>query len=145
MAQQAELSFHHTTATPHREASLDPHIQYGSCSNTRSSRAGFAQSQTRCSLFLLPIPHHPSLGIDQAASDSSIHDPSLSDLGMRQCARLKAHLKTELPAEMVENIGLILVSPMRRTIQTALWSMDWLLQKGVPIQASAGWQGKQTT
>jgi phosphohistidine phosphatase SixA len=46
---------------------------------------------------------------------------------------------------MVENIGLILVSPMRRTIQTALWSMDWLLQKGVPIQASAGWQGKQTT
>ncbi|CAH0050560.1 unnamed protein product [Clonostachys solani] len=78
--------------------------------------------------------------IHNLKQDSSIHDPSLSDLGILQCARLEAHLKTELPAEMVENIGLILVSPMRRTIQTALRSMDWLLHKGVPIQASAGWQ-----
>lgn len=30
---------------------------------------------------------------------------------------------------------------MRRTIQTALRSLDWLIEKGVPIQAHAGWQG----
>nr|XP_036584908.1 phosphoglycerate mutase [Colletotrichum truncatum]KAF6794676.1 phosphoglycerate mutase [Colletotrichum truncatum] len=29
---------------------------------------------------------------------------------------------------------------MRRTIQTALLSLDWLIEKGVPIQADARWQ-----
>ncbi len=40
-------------------------------------------------------------------------------------------------------VGLILVSPMRRTIETALRSLDFLLERGVPIQAHAGWQGER--
>ncbi|KAJ0295437.1 hypothetical protein COL516b_012589 [Colletotrichum fioriniae] len=40
-----------------------------------------------------------------------------------------------------ETDAIIIVSPMRRTIQTALLSLDWLIKKGVPIQADARWQG----
>lgn len=43
---------------------------------------------------------------------------------------------------LAQEAGLIVVSPMRRTIQTALRSVDWLLEKGIPIQADASWQGK---
>ncbi|KAL2753969.1 hypothetical protein ACRALDRAFT_1081205 [Sodiomyces alcalophilus JCM 7366] len=34
----------------------------------------------------------------------------------------------------------IIVSPMRRTIQTALLSLDWLFERGTPMQADARWQ-----
>ena len=37
-------------------------------------------------------------------------------------------------------MGLIVVSPMRRTMQTAILSVDWLMDKGVPVQANALWQ-----
>ena len=47
-------------------------------------------------------------------------------------ARLPGKLEPEL----------ILVSPMKRTLQTAVLSLDWLLEKGVPAQAHAGWQGE---
>jgi hypothetical protein len=68
-------------------------------------------------------------------------DPELSQLGQEQCVGLRENLMNKLPVELRDNIGLIIVSPMRRTIETALRSMDWLLEKGVPIQAHAGWQG----
>ena len=32
---------------------------------------------------------------------------------------------------------------MRRTIQTALGCLDWLIDKGVKIEADADWQGKK--
>jgi len=35
----------------------------------------------------------------------------------------------------------ILVSPMIRTLQTAGLALDWVTEKGVPVQAHAGWQG----
>lgn len=34
---------------------------------------------------------------------------------------------------------------MRRTIQTALRSVDWLLDKGVKLEADADWQGIRST
>lgn len=43
---------------------------------------------------------------------------------------------------LAQNAGLVITSPMRRTIQTALGSVDWLLAKGVRLQAAADWQGK---
>jgi broad specificity phosphatase PhoE len=73
--------------------------------------------------------------------DSSLPDPELSQLGQEQCVGLRENLTNKLPVELRDNIELIIVSPMRRTIETALRSMDWLLEKGVPIQAHAGWQG----
>jgi hypothetical protein len=35
----------------------------------------------------------------------------------------------------------IIVSPMRRTIQTALIALDWLIDDGVPVEPDARWQG----
>jgi len=42
---------------------------------------------------------------------------------------------------LVQQAELIITSPMRRTIQTALASVDWLIKKGVKIEADADWQG----
>lgn len=63
-------------------------------------------------------------------------------MGYEQCGKLRDHLRTKLPADL--EVGLIVVSPMRRTVQTALRSLDWLIKKGIPIQAHAGWQGEST-
>jgi hypothetical protein len=38
-------------------------------------------------------------------------------------------------------VGLIIVSPMKRTIETALLAFGELVERGVPIVAHAGWQG----
>lgn len=42
---------------------------------------------------------------------------------------------------LAQQAELIITSPMRRTIQTALDTIDWLIEKGVKIQADALWQG----
>ncbi len=42
---------------------------------------------------------------------------------------------------LAQQAELIVTSPMRRTIQTALGTVDWLIGKGVKIQADAHWQG----
>ncbi|GKT60822.1 phosphoglycerate mutase [Colletotrichum tofieldiae] len=70
-------------------------------------------------------------------NDWNIHDPDLSSLGLEQCLELKEHLLQRFGNE---TDALIIVSPMRRTIQTALLSLDWLIKKGVRIQADARWQ-----
>lgn len=44
-------------------------------------------------------------------------------------------------SELAERAELIVVSPMRRTLQTALLGLDWLVKKGVPLRPDAGWQG----
>ncbi|OIW29195.1 phosphoglycerate mutase-like protein [Coniochaeta ligniaria NRRL 30616] len=64
-------------------------------------------------------------------------DPNLSGTGLKQCLELREHLKTALKDL---DVGLIVVSPMRRTIQTAILSLDWLMDAGVPVVASALWQ-----
>lgn len=57
---------------------------------------------------------------------------------MEQCGELRKNL-----AERFADVrdAAIVVSPMRRTIQTALLSLDWLLERGIPMQADARWQG----
>lgn len=47
-------------------------------------------------------------------------------------------LQEKLPAGL--DISLIICSAMRRTCETAILSLGWLIAKGVPIQAHAGWQ-----
>lgn len=39
------------------------------------------------------------------------------------------------------DVGLIIVSPMKRTIETALLAFGDLIERGIPIVAHAGWQG----
>ncbi|KAM5353666.1 hypothetical protein ACJ41O_000316 [Fusarium nematophilum] len=73
--------------------------------------------------------------------DNNLHDPPLSDLGVEQCSALRQNListfsdSTSNPSDVA-----IVVSPMRRTIQTAMLSLDWLVDRGVKIQGSADWQ-----
>lgn len=71
------------------------------------------------------------------ASDWTIHDPPLSELGERQCAELQESLKKEKIANEVE---LIVVSAMRRTLQTAQLGLAWLIERGVRVEPHAGWQ-----
>lgn len=68
-----------------------------------------------------------------------IHDPDLTEEGHEQCAHLRKSLIENPLAQQAEAI---IVSPLRRTIQTALRSVDWLIEKGVKIEADAAWQGK---
>ncbi|KAK4186797.1 histidine phosphatase superfamily [Podospora australis] len=73
--------------------------------------------------------------------DYSIADPELSALGREQCLELKANLVPKvLSQEDLPEVGLILVSAMRRTIETALLAFPELIEKGIPIVAHAGWQ-----
>ncbi|KAH7030777.1 histidine phosphatase superfamily [Microdochium trichocladiopsis] len=69
--------------------------------------------------------------------DYDIPDPDLSLLGLEQCKPLRESL---MNSPLAQQAGLVVVSPMRRTIQTALRSVDWLLDKGVKIEADADWQ-----
>lgn len=70
--------------------------------------------------------------------DYSIPDPVLSQLGLQQCVQLRDHLRQNLP--LADQAELIVVSPMRRTLQTALLGLDWLIERGVPVRLDAGWQ-----
>ncbi|KAK3682798.1 histidine phosphatase superfamily [Podospora appendiculata] len=68
----------------------------------------------------------------------TLMDPVLSDLGVSQCDDLSKSLLSKIPHEL--DVGLIVVSPMRRTIQTALLAFAPLIEKGVPVVADARWQ-----
>ncbi|KAK6064996.1 phosphoglycerate mutase [Seiridium cupressi] len=66
-----------------------------------------------------------------------LHDPDLSEMGFGQLKGLRESLMNN---PVARNAGLIITSPMRRTIQTALGSVDWLISKGIKIEADADWQ-----
>ena len=86
---------------------------------------------------LLLIRHAQAL--HNATSDWSIHDPPLSKLGEEQSKELQESLKNSQIANQVE---LIVVSPMRRTLQTASIGLEWLIKdKGIKVLTDAGWQG----
>lgn len=87
---------------------------------------------------LILIRHAQAL--HNVASDWSLRDPPLSELGEQQCAELKELLRKEDIANKVE---LIVVSAMRRTLQTARLGLGWLIEdKKVPVLVDAGWQGE---
>jgi broad specificity phosphatase PhoE len=87
---------------------------------------------------LLLIRHAQAL--HNIASEWDIHDPPLSDLGEQQCKELHQSLKNSKIGNEVE---LIVVSAMRRTLQTASIGLEWLIkEKGINVLPHAGWQGK---
>ncbi|KAI2640198.1 phosphoglycerate mutase-like protein [Xylaria nigripes] len=71
------------------------------------------------------------------AQDYSKHDPSITELGHQQCAKLRETLMADTLAQQAE---LVITSSMRRTIQTTLSAVDWLVEKGVKVVADADWQ-----
>ncbi|KAK0701202.1 histidine phosphatase superfamily [Apiosordaria backusii] len=67
---------------------------------------------------------------------------NLSVLGRAQCNSLKENLVPKITGPNAElDVGLIIVSPMRRTIETALLAFGEL---GIPMEAHAGWQENST-
>ncbi|KAI9814107.1 MAG: hypothetical protein M1832_005995 [Thelocarpon impressellum] len=69
---------------------------------------------------------------------NDIHDPPLTPQGFEQCETLRAALQ-DLP--IAQKIDLVVASPMRRTIQTALRSLGWKMEgEGVPVVLMAEWQ-----
>ncbi|CAH0051509.1 unnamed protein product [Clonostachys solani] len=70
-----------------------------------------------------------------------LHDPPVTELGVEQCALLRQSLRdrfASLPLKLGEVA--IIASPMRRTLQTAQLSLDWLVDRGIKIVANADWQ-----
>jgi broad specificity phosphatase PhoE len=84
---------------------------------------------------LVLIRHAQAL--HNVAGDWSFHDPKLSDLGEQQSRELHESLKTSKIGNEVE---LIVVSAMRRTLQTATIGLDWLIKKGIKVMPDANWQ-----
>ncbi|KAF1950694.1 phosphoglycerate mutase-like protein [Byssothecium circinans] len=85
---------------------------------------------------LLLIRHAQAL--HNVASDWSLHDPPLSELGEQQCKELEESLKN---SEIGNQVELIVVSAMRRTLQTASIGVEWLIkERGIKVLPDAGWQ-----
>jgi len=77
--------------------------------------------------------------MSDATRDYNIPDPALTELGFgTQCDVLAKHLENELP--LAQEIELIVVSPMRRTLQTSQQALGWLMKKGVPVVLRAEFQ-----
>ena len=86
---------------------------------------------------LLLIRHAQAL--HNVECDWSLHDPPLSTVGEQQCKELHASLETNQIGNEVE---LIIVSAMRRTLQTASIGLEWLIkEKGIKVLPDAAWQG----
>lgn len=85
------------------------------------------------------------LGDGQFSADlrSQMHkslDPGLTAFGRTQCEELSQHLREKLPADLSQDIGLIVCSAMKRTCETTTIGLDFLIEKGIPVKAHAGWQ-----
>lgn len=77
--------------------------------------------------------------------DYSIPDPPLTELGIKQCQALHNGLQERFQDLPDPSKMLIIVSPMRRTLQTADIGLKWLMEKGVKVVANADWQGLFTS
>jgi len=84
---------------------------------------------------LILIRHAQAL--HNVAGDWSFHDPKLSELGEQQSRELHESLKASNIGNKVE---LIVVSAMRRTLQTATIGLDWLIKNNVKVMPDANWQ-----
>ena len=76
---------------------------------------------------------------DASLQDYEISDPHLSELGISQGQELRSHLGQTLP--LAQEVGLVVASPMRRTLQTVELALGWLMERGIPVQLRAEWQG----
>jgi broad specificity phosphatase PhoE len=75
---------------------------------------------------------------DNVVHDWNFADPSLTTKGEAQCKQLALDLqnKYSFPAEDT----LIVVSPLRRTLQSYHHGLGWLAEQGVRVELRAEWQ-----
>ncbi|KAF4954099.1 hypothetical protein FSARC_12224 [Fusarium sarcochroum] len=75
------------------------------------------------------------------SQDYTLADPPLTEKGEGQCSVLRENLISTFSDAVTNTDDIaIIVSPMRRTLQTAMLSLDWLVERGVKIEGSADWQ-----
>jgi broad specificity phosphatase PhoE len=84
---------------------------------------------------LVLIRHAQAL--HNATGDWSFRDPKLTELGEKQSQELHESLKA---SKIGNEVDLIVVSAMRRTLQTATIGLDWLIKKGIKVLPDANWQ-----
>ena len=70
--------------------------------------------------------------------DLTQHDPGLSEYGCQQALELGEHLQKHLATKPV---GVIISSPMRRTLETCQIALKWWISQGIKVEAHAVWQG----
>jgi broad specificity phosphatase PhoE len=87
--------------------------------------------------FLCPHFEEPEVLI-RIVQNWKLLDPELTDGGVQQCQDLERHLKHIPLASRIEHI---ITSPMRRTLETTLISLKWLVDSGVPVSVDPMWQG----
>lgn len=75
-----------------------------------------------------------------ATSNWNLHDPELTAKGLEQCKLLEKHLNKQCPLAL--RVERIITSPMKRTSQTSLNALAWLIKSGVPVEVDAMWQGQ---
>lgn len=62
-------------------------------------------------------------------------------MGVKQCKELHEHLINN--EQLINDVQLIVVSPMRRTLQTADIALNDLIKKRkVDVKLDGGWQGE---
>lgn len=91
-------------------------------------------------LLISPSRGHPtnSSFADTYTHEWDIHDPALTEKGFEQCKSLASDLKSNY--SFPRNETLIVVSPLKRTLQTFQQGLGWLVDEGVPVQLRAEWQ-----
>ena len=70
-----------------------------------------------------------------------MRDPPLTQRGFAQCQELSQRLHS-LP--YIDDNTRVLVSPMRRTLQTVRLGLDFLISRGVPVEVSPDWTETST-
>lgn len=72
------------------------------------------------------------------ADEWELPDPVLTEKGIEQCKALAAKLESSF--NFAPNACRIIVSPLRRTLQTVQYGLQWLRDRGVPTEVRAEWQ-----
>ena len=70
--------------------------------------------------------------------DLTLHDPGLSEHGRQQALELGEHLQKQIATKPV---GVIICSPMRRTLETCQLALEWWIEQGIKVESHAVWQG----
>ncbi|KAF2212604.1 hypothetical protein CERZMDRAFT_111703 [Cercospora zeae-maydis SCOH1-5] len=73
-----------------------------------------------------------------ATSNWNLADPELTANGLEQCKALEKRLREACP--LASRVERIISSPMKRTCQTTLNALSWLVNSGVPVELDAMWQ-----
>ncbi|KAK6205868.1 hypothetical protein LQW54_008163 [Pestalotiopsis sp. IQ-011] len=72
----------------------------------------------------------------------ALHNPALTPKGEAQCKQLALDIQTKYDFPKEET--LVVVSPLRRTLQSYHHGLSWLAEQGIRVELRAEWQTKKT-